>query len=144
MSKSNVKLIPAGSTLLSFKLSIGKTAIAGKDLYTNEAIAALIPVNKSQILDKYIFYIFKGRLIDLESVGDKAFGKSLNSDYLKNEVQIPVPPLSIQQQIVDECEKVDEEYNTTRMSIESYRNKLEELFNELDVISIGGVQNTVK
>ena len=49
---SNVKLIPKGTTLLSFKLSIGKTAIAGTDLYTNEAIAALIPKNKAQIIDK--------------------------------------------------------------------------------------------
>lgn len=41
IKNSNVKLIPKGTTLLSFKLSIGKTAIAGKDLYTNEAGAAL-------------------------------------------------------------------------------------------------------
>ncbi|HAT81574.1 MAG TPA: restriction endonuclease subunit S, partial [Flavobacterium sp.] len=41
IQKSNVKLVKKGTTLVSFKLSIGKTAIAGKDLYTNEAIAAL-------------------------------------------------------------------------------------------------------
>ncbi len=57
VEKSNVKLIPKGTTLLSFKLSIGKTAIAGKDLYTNEAIAGLIPKN-NQLLDKYLFTLF--------------------------------------------------------------------------------------
>lgn len=83
VSKSNVKLIPKGTTLLSFKLSIGKTAIAGKELYTNEAIAGLIPID-DQVLDSFIYYLFKSNLIKLENyIGDKAFGKSLNSTILK-------------------------------------------------------------
>lgn len=133
---SNVKLIPQGTTLLSFKLSIGKTAIAGADLYTNEAIAALVPLDEN-VLDLYLFHLFHSGLIDLTSVGDKAFGKSLNSTYLKEEVKIPVPPKDIQQQIISECQKIDEEYNSTRMSMEEYRKKIEALFNELDVISRG-------
>ena len=83
VKKSNVKPIPKGTTLLSFKLSIGKTAIAGKKLYTNEAIAGLIPIN-NQVLDSFIYYLFKSNLIKLENyIGDKAFGKSLNSTILK-------------------------------------------------------------
>jgi type I restriction enzyme S subunit len=40
---SNVKLIPAGSTVMSFKLSVGRTAITTQPLYSNEAIAAFLP-----------------------------------------------------------------------------------------------------
>ena len=58
VENSNVKLIPKDTTLLSFKLSIGKTAIAGTDLYTNEAIAALVPIDANRILNEYI-YIFQ-------------------------------------------------------------------------------------
>ncbi len=106
INNSNVKLIPKGTTLLSFKLSIGKTAIAGKDLYTNEAIAGLIPLDKTGLLDNYLFCLFSSKIINLENVGDKAFGKSLNKTYLEKEVQIPIPPLDVQKQIIAECEKL--------------------------------------
>ena len=132
---SNVKLIPAGTTLLSFKLSIGKTAIAGQDLYTNEAIAGLIPKDFKKVENKYLFYLFNGQLIDLSTSGNKAFGKSLNSTYLNSELLIPLPPLSIQQQIVKECEAIDEEYNTSRMTIETYRKKISDIFDRLEVVA---------
>ena len=137
IKNSNVKLIPKGTTLLSFKLSIGKTAIAGADLYTNEAIAALIPKDKEKVLDRYLFCLFNGGLIDLKNVGNKAFGKSLNSTYLNNEVKIPLPPTDIQQQIIEECAKVDTEYNSSRMSIEEYRKKIAQVFENLQVIGGG-------
>lgn len=40
---SNVKLIPLGSTVMSFKLSVGRTAITAAPMYSNEAIAAFLP-----------------------------------------------------------------------------------------------------
>lgn len=129
---SNVKIVPKGTTLLSFKLSIGKTAIAGADLYTNEAIAALIPWDKKKICDEYLFALFNAKMIDLENVGNKAFGKSLNSSYLKDEVLIPLPPLAIQQQVVSECIKIDEEYYAKEKDIEDRKRKIESIFESLD------------
>ena len=134
VAASNVKLIPAGTTLLSFKLSIGKTAIAGKDLYTNEAIAGLLPLDPEELLDRYLYYLFKGELVDLERVGDKAFGKSLNSTYLREEVNIPVPPKPVQQTIVEACMGIDAEYAATRMSFEAYRQRLREQFERLEIV----------
>lgn len=139
---SNVKLIPKGTTLLSFKLSIGKTAIAGADLYTNEAIAGLIPQKQEELLNAYIYYFFSSGGLDHSNVGNKAFGKSLNSKFLKNDVMLPLPPLSVQQQIVDECAKVDEEYENSRMAIEDYRNRIAKIFTDLEVLintKTGGV-----
>ena len=48
--------------------------------------------------------------------------KNLNLDnYLS--IQIPLPPLAIQQQIVSECEKIDEEYYAREKDIENRKKK---------------------
>ena len=138
VSETGIKLVPKDTVIMSFKLSVGRSAITTIDLYTNEAIAALIPINTEELLDKYLYCLFSSRIINLEQVGNKAFGKSLNSTYLKNEVMIPVPPIQVQRQVITEYEKIDEEYNTTRMSIDTYRQRIEEIFNKLGVANSGG------
>lgn len=54
---SNVKLISKGSLLYSFKLSVGLTAFAGCELYTNEAIACFEPNEYIDLI--FLKYIFK-------------------------------------------------------------------------------------
>jgi len=123
---SNVKLIPKGTTLLSFKLSIGKTAIAGADLYTNEAIAGLIPIDDT-VSNEYLFQLFSSNIIDLENVGNKAFGKSLNSTYLKEQVRIPLPPKVLQQKIVAECQEIEAESYGAKEKITKLQDEIKEI-----------------
>ena len=91
------------------------------------------------ITQKYLFeFLYSSvgqQLLKDERTGSAQGG--LNSTNLKN-IKVPVPPIDIQQKIVDECKKIDDEYNSTRMSIETYRNKIQQLFSDLDVISSAG------
>lgn len=99
VKNSASKLVPAGTLLFSFKLSIGKMAFSGVDLYTNEAIAAL-PIRPGVPLDKhYLYYALSTS--DL-SVGAHAAvkGKLLNKEKLKR-IEVPLPPLSEQRRIVE-------------------------------------------
>jgi len=143
IKKSNVKLIPKGTTLLSFKLSIGKTAIAGEDLYTNEAIAGLIPKN-NEIRNDYLFHLFNGKIIDLEKDNFNTFGKSLNSKFLKEEVKIPLPPLNIQEEIVEACQKVDDEVEEANRVIIENKQKIEDEMSSVsgDIVRLGDLHKT--
>lgn len=104
VENSNVKLIKKGTVLLSFKLSIGKVAIAGCDLYTNEAIAALIPKDK-RVLPKYLYYILPR--LDLRGVGRQAAKGKTSSKGRLEKILIPLPSISIQNTIVQEMERRD-------------------------------------
>lgn len=129
VKKSNVKLIKSWTTLLSFKLSIWKTAIAGKDLYTNEAIAWLEIKEefKNNVLDNYLFYLFTYWPYNLaEWVMGKVFGKSLNSEYLK-EIKIPLPPKEIQEKIVNNILEIEEKENRLSSEIDILENSIENM-----------------
>jgi len=134
INNSNVKLIPKNTTLLSFKLSIGKTAIAGKDLYTNEAIAGLVikKENKTKLINKYLFYLFSSGVINLNKSSFNSFGKSLNSKFLKNEVKIPLPPLDIQEKIVKECEAIDEINEKLRIENKELKEEIERIIKSVE------------
>lgn len=93
--------MPVGTTIMSFKLSIGKIAHLGIAAYHNEAIISIHPYLNE--LDPYLFKV----LPNIARSGDvKAAvkGATLNRESISN-LLIPLPPLSEQQRIV---EKVDE------------------------------------
>ncbi|EPS1195940.1 N-6 DNA methylase [Campylobacter coli] len=52
--------------------------------------------------------------------------------------KIPLPPLEIQKQIVAECEKVEEQYNTLSLSIEEYQKLIKAILQKCGIIDDGG------
>lgn len=101
----------------------------------------VIRVNSSDIEPYYLSMI-------LEIVGKTySFSRTNRASIERIKgVQIPLPAIDIQQQIVSECEKIDEEYNTSRMTIEEYKKKIAEVFENLEVIvkSTGGGGNLLR
>ena len=97
-----------------------------------------------RVFDKNLLPQFLYETLNTERMRDAVRSQSsgTNIQNLSNKIaefQIPLPPLPIQRKIVAECEKVDEEYNTSRMSIEEYKKKIAQVFERLEVITnVGG------
>lgn len=77
-----------------------------------------------------------------ENIFDLAHGAAQPHVYPDDIKRLPIPkvPLDIQQKIVEECEKIDEEFNQTRMKIQEYRSRIANVFNALDIIQPVGIK----
>ncbi len=137
ISKTNMKVVPKGTLLMSFKLTLGKTAFAECDLYTNEAIAAIFIKNKN--INKYFLdYVLK--FTDLEKYVDNAVkGKTLNKQKLK-QIEILLPKNIKEQErivgILDESfTKIDESIKILEQDLlnldELMQSALQKAFNPL-------------
>ena len=90
----------AGSLLMSFKLTVGKTAILGIDAYHNEAIVTISTMcDKDYHTRDYLAAILP-LLTNYGDTKDAIKGKTLNSQSL-NALLIPVPPQEEQKQIIE-------------------------------------------
>jgi type I restriction enzyme S subunit len=89
---SNVKLQPSGTVLLSFKLTIGRVAIAGAPLYTNEAIAG---IRSKTIAQEYLYYGLQQWNL-LSGVDQAIKGATLNKEKLRK-IEFEFPESDVEQ-----------------------------------------------
>lgn len=88
---------------------------------------------------KYLFYIlhsYSGQ----QALKSKITGSTqggINKTNLES-ILIPNADFEIQKQIVAECEKVEEQYNTIRMSVEEYQNLIKAILQKCGIIDYGG------
>jgi len=94
------KTVKKGTLLASFKLTLGRLAFAGRDLFTNEAIAALTIRDERELAREFLFYFLHFFDWDKATEGDiKLKGKTLNKAKLK-EIAVLFPALPEQQRVV--------------------------------------------
>ena len=116
VANSNVKLVPKGTVIMSFKLSIGRTAFAGTDLYTNEAIAAFVHKRQNKIDNTYFFYGLSHWDL-LETVDIAVKGATLNKAKIAK-IRAILPPLPEQKKIASILSTVDEKIEAIESQIQ--------------------------
>lgn len=95
--------IPAGTVILSSRAPIGKTAIAGTEMYCNQGFKNLIC--SESIFNKYLFWFLRCNTEYLNSLGRGATFKEI-SKAIVEDIDIPLPDLPTQRRIAATLDKV--------------------------------------
>jgi type I restriction enzyme, S subunit len=116
---SNVKRVPEGTLIMSFKLSIGRAGIAGTDLYTNEAIAAIVPTNH-RIDAEFLYHVLPP--IAKNAITDNAVkGVTLNKQKLRSLLLRFPRSLNEQKRIAEILSTIDQTIANTEALIQKYQ-----------------------
>jgi type I restriction enzyme S subunit len=125
------KRVTKGTLLLSFKLTLGRVAFAGTDLFTNEAIAALAVRDPTEISKNYLYYFLQFFDWDAACKGDvKLKGKTLNKEKLRA-IEVRYPPLPEQRRIVSILDEAFAGLEAMRANAEKNLQNARELFNSI-------------
>lgn len=92
-------------------------------------------VVKSQLLPKYLYYILGLDLFfEFMMSENKGMKMPRGNKQVIPTFEIPVPPQNIQEQVIKECEIIDKEYYSSRMSPEEYSRKITQVLRNMKVI----------
>ena len=124
-----MKCIPQDTVIMSFKLSLGKTAITRTPLYTNEAIMAFVDKKVIQIEPKYIYFLFRN--IQWGQYTNNAVkGKTLNKKFF-SDFQINIPEYIQQTKIASILIRINKILEYKHSLIKAYDALIKSRFVEL-------------
>lgn len=128
VTDARCKVVKKGTLLFSFKLTIGKMAFAGCDLFTNEAIAAFAIKDEKELRPEFLYYALQSATYG--GSNQAVMGKTLNSKSLA-EIEIPVPPLHDQIRIAHLLGKVEGLIDQRKQHLQQLDDLLKSVFLEM-------------
>ena len=105
VQKKGLKPFPAGTVILSSRAPIGKTAIAGCEMFCNQGFKNLIC--SDQINNRYLYWFLTCNTDYLNSLGRGATFKEISKGIVED-IEIPLPSISKQVEIAEKFEKVSD------------------------------------
>ena len=115
VAESRIKVVPENTLIMSFKLSLGKTAITVAPTYTNEAIMAFLNKKAFPIDLNYMYHQFSAK--DWTAGTNIAvMGKTLNKKTL-GAAHICVPNIETQREIASRLDYVCEQIRLVKQQL---------------------------
>ena len=129
LENSNARFLNVGDIIISARGTVGAVAQIAAPMTFNQSCYGLR--GNDQIDNGFLYYVLSFERPYIESLATGMKFPSIVKNTL-DQIQIPLPPMDVQKKLVHACAKIDEEYNIARRSIETYRQKIADLFAKLD------------
>lgn len=124
---AGLTLMPAGTVLLTSRAPIGKVGITTIESYCNQGFKNF--VCGDSILNEYLYYALIHFNDDIKGMGHGATFKEISKKTTEN-IEIPVPPMAVQQRIVAELDKINEVIDDCRELLRNLDALAQSLFND--------------
>ena len=125
VKSANLKLMPAGTVILSSRAPIGKLAISNVPFYCNQGFKNAICGDL--LNNKFLFFYLLSSTAELESLGKGTTFKEISKTIVEN-IPVPVPPLSEQKHIVKFLDNEFSKIDTLKTNAETNLKNAKELF----------------
>ena len=107
-----------GDILMSVRAPVGPVNLTTRRICIGRGLAAIRPI-RSRLLTTYIFYVLHSLESEITGSTGSAFA-SINKGDIQR-IQIPLPPLEVQREIVSEIEGYQRVIDGARAVVENYR-----------------------
>lgn len=128
ITESGIRAVPAHTVIMSFKLSVGKTAITSEEMYTNEAIMAFISNGTYAIDTDYLYHLCCGTAWT-EGTNKAVMGLTLNKATLSKK-RISLPEITEQRNIAAKFDALDNVTEKTQSELSSLDQLVKSRFSE--------------
>ncbi|RXQ97415.1 restriction endonuclease subunit M/S [Ancylomarina salipaludis] len=120
IDESSTKVAPKGSTVVITRVSVGKTAFAQFDCAINQDLTALVVKDKNVIHEEYL-YLVSSKIASIVEANAEGIGvKGVTRKFLEK-IQIPLPPLNIQEEIIEEIQSYQKIIDGARQIVDNYK-----------------------
>lgn len=130
LSKSSAKMLPINSVLVSSRATIGRIAINNIPLSTNQGFKNLIIKDFSLVNPNYLAYSLTNLVEEMNKIATGGTFKEISKSAFA-ELEIPLPPLEIQEQIVKEIEGYQNEINSLEQQIKIKKQEIKDKINKV-------------
>ena len=128
LKASSAKLFPKGTVMVSSRATIGRIAIAGAEMSTNQGFKNIIIDNKNEPL--FIAYSLNEKIEEMIALANGGTFKEISKTCFSN-LEIYLPPLDIQKKVI---ENIEEEYRlleSSKKMISIYEEKIKKVIDKL-------------
>lgn len=128
VEKTNLKLLPKGTVLLSSRAPIGKVAICDNDMYCNQGFKNIICSDRLE--NRYVYYFLKYNVEYIKSLGRGATFKEISKGIVEN-LEIPYIEKKEQIEIANKLDKITEILKIKKQQIKQFDEIIKSQFVEM-------------
>ena len=129
IKETSLSIVPSETLIMVTRVSLGKFAFVRKETALNQDLTALL-IDENKANKFFVYYNLQSLSEKIVNDGHGATVKGVTRDYVR-EIEIPLPPLEIQQQIVAEIEGYQNEIEDYKKGIEKKQEQIKNKINSV-------------